>query len=71
MRTEYIPTHKTAREIQNDIELMRRISAKSIPVPIFPKGNRRRIRANHRLRMAVALSAVAATIAAAAYFWKP
>jgi hypothetical protein len=71
MRTEYIPTHKPAREIQNDIELMRRISAKSIPVPIFPKGNRKRTLPNHRLRMAVALSAVAATIATAAYFWKP
>jgi hypothetical protein len=64
MKTEYIPTHKTARDIQNDIELLRRLApTRSL--------NFRVNRPNHRLRMAVALSAVAATIAGIAYFWRP
>ena len=71
MRTEYIPTNKPAREIQNDIELMRRISAKSIPVPIFPKGNRRRKHGNPHVKTAMIASTIALALATAAYFLKP
>ena len=64
MRTEYYPTNKTANDIRREIEMIRRLS----PTRNL---NRRVHRANHRLRMAVALSAVAGAIAATAYFWKP
>jgi hypothetical protein len=64
MKTEYYPTHKTANDIRREIEMIRRLS----PTRNL---NRRVSRPNHRLRMAVAVSSVAATIAGIAYFWKP
>ena len=64
MKTEYYPTNKTANDIRREIEMIRRLS----PTRNL---NRRVSRTNHRLRMAIALSAVAATIATAAYFLKP
>jgi len=65
MKRDYYPANKTAREIQNDIELIRRLT------PHTHMLNRRVNRNNPHLRVAVIASTIAGLIAVTAYFRKP
>jgi hypothetical protein len=61
MKRDYYPANKTAREIQNEIELIRRLTPRKHSL------NRRVNRDNPHLRMAVISAITAGLIAVTSY----
>jgi hypothetical protein len=63
MKRDYYPANKNAREIQNEIELIRRLTPRKHSL------NRRVNRNNPHLRVAVTAAITAGLIAVTAYYW--